>query len=67
MGNILNNSTKQLINDLDKINATKKDISIDYDLTTIEGVTQANEELICCFKNKSTFIVSTIKTKLTSK
>lgn len=32
-----------------KIDATKKDIEMDYDLSTVEGVNLANTELFLCF------------------
>ncbi len=35
------------------IDATKQDISQDYDLSTIDGVVQANKELIRCFSNSN--------------
>lgn len=56
MGNLITKRTTDLQL---KINATKQDISRDYDLFTIEGVTKANEELIKSFydfSNKDTII-----------
>ena len=61
MGNF---STKNIIDLQLKINATKQDISQDYDLSTIEGVTKANEELIFSFSNFSNKDINYIKSQL---
>jgi hypothetical protein len=50
MGNLITMDAKDLQL---KIDATKQDISRDYDLSTIEGLTEANKELISCFSNFS--------------
>jgi len=61
MGNF---NTKNTIDLQLKINATKQDISQDYDLSTIEGVTKANEELILSFSNFSNKDINYIKSQL---
>jgi len=46
------------------VEVTKEDISQDYDLTTIEGVEAANEELINIFKNYNKKDFSYVKNNL---
>lgn len=48
MGNVIVNKLELLQM---KIDATKNDISQDYDLSSSEGILQANEELLCCFSD----------------
>ena len=47
-----------------KIDATKYDISQDYDLSSIEGVAKANNELLQCFSNFSDADISYVKKQL---
>lgn len=61
MGNLITRGTIELQL---KIDATKQDISQDYDLSTIEGVTKANEELINSFYGFSNKDIEHIKTQL---
>lgn len=61
MGNLITRETTDLQL---KIDATKQDISQDYDLFTIEGVTKANEELINSFYGFSNNDIEYIKTQL---
>ena len=61
MGNLITRET----NDLQlKIDVTKKDISEDYDLSTIEGVTKANEELMNAFYDFSNEDLMYIRSQL---
>ena len=55
---------KEIIDLQLKIHATKQDISQDYDLSTIEGITKANEELINSFYGYSNKDIEYIKTQL---
>ena len=67
MGNFLitnSNNASNTINLQLKIDATKQDISQSYDLSTIEGVTQANQELISCFSNFSKNDITHVKSQL---
>lgn len=47
-----------------KIDFTKQDISQSYDLTTIEGVIQANQELINSFSDFSKNDIKYVKSQL---
>lgn len=47
-----------------RIDVTKQDISQDYDLSSIQGVTKANEELISSFYGFSDKNIEYIKTQL---
>ena len=47
-----------------KIDITKQDISQSYDLTTIEGVIQANQELINSFSDFSKNDIKYVKSQL---
>lgn len=46
------------------IDITKRDIARSYDLSTIEGVGKANEELINAFSNFSEADITHVKTQL---
>jgi len=47
-----------------KIEATKNDISQDYDLSSSEGILQANEELLGCFLDMNYKDIMYVKTQL---
>lgn len=61
MGNLITRDTTDLQL---KIDVTKQDISQDYDLSTIEGVTKANEELMNSFYDFSNKDIMYIKSQL---
>lgn len=61
MGNLITRETTDLQL---KIDSTKQDISQDYDMFAVEGVTKANEELLKSFYGFSNKDIEYIKTQL---
>ena len=61
MGNFITNNGIEL---QDIIDATKEDISQDYDLTTVEGVEKANDELLRSFARCSEKDLNQVRTQL---
>jgi hypothetical protein len=59
MGNWFSNTDLQ-----SKIDATKQDICLDHDLTTIDGVNKANRELLESFAHFSKKDINYVKTQL---